>query len=450
MRPARDRGRRQRSQRASVGRREPGRRAGARARGRAHVRGRRSTTSACGATATSRGRRATRCRAARRRRGPVARAGLDPVRAGDAPRRPRRHRAGRAPQRDRWPCCGAAATSSMLVGFIGGDEHDGTLRLRTDRTLRAEAFLGGAVLAPGRAPRPPRRRRACGRRRSTTCSRPGLPMSARHPARAPTAPRTVGWCSWYHYFHDVTEADIRANLAIADRDGWPFDVFQVDDGYQSAIGDWLTTNDKFPSGVEALAADIARTGRTPGIWLAPFLVHPDSDGRPRAPRLDRPVHRRRARARRLGQRAVGRRDAHARHDEPRRARAPRGHGARARRAGVALPEARLHLRAELRRRLGRPVTHARAAGASRLRRDPPGRGRRRVHPRLRRAARLHRRRRRRHAHRPRRRAALGSRSPTRGTRPATSARSRRSATRSANVLHRGSCTGGCGSTTPTA
>ena len=65
-------------------------------------------------------------------------------------------------------------------------------------------------------------------------------MTRACPARA-GAPYQVGWCSWYHYFHDVTEADLRANLALAGE--WPFDVFQLDDGYQSAIGDWLTTND---------------------------------------------------------------------------------------------------------------------------------------------------------------------------------------------------------------
>ena len=85
----------------------------------------------------------------------------------------------------------------------------------------------------------------------------------------------VGWCSWYHYFERVTEDDIRANLALAEQ--WPFEVFQIDDGYQPAIGDWLTTNEKFPSTLDRLAADIARAGYRPGIWLAPFLAAPHSE-----------------------------------------------------------------------------------------------------------------------------------------------------------------------------
>jgi alpha-galactosidase len=97
--------------------------------------------------------------------------------------------------------------------------------------------------------------------------------AAAQPGRA-TAPFQVGWCSWYHYFDRVTEADIRANLARAAE--WPFDVFQIDDGYQAAIGDWLVTNEKFPSTLEQLAADIARAGHRPGLWLAPFVAAPDS------------------------------------------------------------------------------------------------------------------------------------------------------------------------------
>ena len=69
-------------------------------------------------------------------------------------------------------------------------------------------------------------------------------------------PFAVGWCSWYHFFETVTEADLRRNLAAAE--GWPFDVFQLDDGYQAAIGDWLATNAKFPSSLDTLASDVGR------------------------------------------------------------------------------------------------------------------------------------------------------------------------------------------------
>src|SRR5690606_26426046 len=52
--------------------------------------------------------------------------------------------------------------------------------------------------------------------------------------------------------------------------------FQLDDGFQRAIGDWLETNEKFPSDLAGLAGSIAAAGRVPGLWIAPFLVAPDS------------------------------------------------------------------------------------------------------------------------------------------------------------------------------
>ena len=104
------------------------------------------------------------------------------------------------------------------------------------------------------------------------CSRRGPESSA--PAARLAPRRRTRWCSWYHYFHDVTEADLRSNLARAG--DWPFEVFQLDDGFQAAIGDWLRINDDFPTAVDGIAAAIAAAGRTPGIWIAPFVAGPDS------------------------------------------------------------------------------------------------------------------------------------------------------------------------------
>jgi alpha-galactosidase len=93
------------------------------------------------------------------------------------------------------------------------------------------------------------------------------------------APRDVGtgWCSWYGYFLDVTEQDVLTNLAAADRLGLRVDTVQLDDGYQTGIGDWLTRKtDRFPSPLPELAGRISATGRAAGIWTAPFLVGADS------------------------------------------------------------------------------------------------------------------------------------------------------------------------------
>jgi alpha-galactosidase len=164
----------------------------------------------------------------------------------------------------------------LCVGFLGGSEHDGTVRARVEDgrvLLTAEAFLGGAVLAPGEVRRLHPIRLAEGSEAPELLEDWATAAGTAGGART-GGPDTVGWCSWYQYFHEVTEAQIRANLArSAD---WDFSVFQVDDGFQRAIGDWLLPNDRFPGGLDALAADIAATGVTPGVWLAPFLAAPDS------------------------------------------------------------------------------------------------------------------------------------------------------------------------------
>jgi alpha-galactosidase len=105
----------------------------------------------------------------------------------------------------------------------------------------------------------------------------------------------VGWCSWYHYFGKLSWADVLENLDIAarDRKSFPFDVFQVDDGYETDIGDWMSPKPGYPD-LGGLAQAIKRRKFKAGIWTAPFSAagtselfakHPDwmvqEDGRPK-------------------------------------------------------------------------------------------------------------------------------------------------------------------------
>lgn len=170
--------------------------------------------------------------------------------------------------------------SVVVAGFLGGWEHDGTFRVRCGRDDRdvievwVEAFLGGAVLEPDeRRELHPVWLGAGEADPSPLLEAWAAALGSAGAART-TGPYQVGWCSWYHYFHAVTEADLRSNLARAG--DWPFDVFQLDDGFQPAIGDWLATNERFPTELDGLAAAVAAAGRTPGIWLAPFLAGADS------------------------------------------------------------------------------------------------------------------------------------------------------------------------------
>ncbi len=87
-----------------------------------------------------------------------------------------------------------------------------------------------------------------------------------------------GWCSWYYYFQGISEDEAIANLdyLAEHRDAIPVDFVQIDDGYQAEIGDWLTTNEKFPHGMKWLADRIHERGFQAGLWLAPFLAGENS------------------------------------------------------------------------------------------------------------------------------------------------------------------------------
>jgi len=97
--------------------------------------------------------------------------------------------------------------------------------------------------------------------------RAGREMAAPVPARSPS-----GWCSWYRFGTKVSAGDVRRNVRALRELRVPLDVVQIDDGFQSMIGDWLTPAAGFPDGLAPLAREIRAEGCRPGLWLAPFIV----------------------------------------------------------------------------------------------------------------------------------------------------------------------------------
>jgi alpha-galactosidase len=77
------------------------------------------------------------------------------------------------------------------------------------------------------------------------------------------------WCSWYSLYTAIDEK-ILSNV-FNELGDLPFDVLQIDDGWQVKIGDW-EANSKFPSGMKNLADKIKSTGRRAGLWLAPLIA----------------------------------------------------------------------------------------------------------------------------------------------------------------------------------
>ncbi|MEF2277259.1 glycoside hydrolase family 36 protein [Deinococcus sp. YIM 134068] len=98
----------------------------------------------------------------------------------------------------------------------------------------------------------------------------GANMGARSPA-----PLRV-WCSWYSYYRGVTLEHMLENARLAREHGLPFDVFQLDDGFQADLGDWFDASDGFGGHARDLPARLGELGFRAGLWLAPFLVGPHS------------------------------------------------------------------------------------------------------------------------------------------------------------------------------
>ena len=97
-------------------------------------------------------------------------------------------------------------------------------------------------------------------------------------ARVPAEPPPAQWTHWYHYFNSITEDLFIDNLKTIDKINKiiPYKIVQLDDGYQSAWGDWTTCNAKFPHGMPYLSQSITEKGYKSGLWLAPFVVDPRS------------------------------------------------------------------------------------------------------------------------------------------------------------------------------
>ncbi|WP_429034608.1 glycoside hydrolase family 36 protein [Aeromonas media] len=102
-------------------------------------------------------------------------------------------------------------------------------------------------------------------------------IEAEHPSLVGEVPtRPSGWCSWYHYYANVSAEDIRENLAERAARFPALRYVQIDDGYQARMGDWLTPSPKFEQGVAALAREIRTAGCEPALWVAPFIAEPGS------------------------------------------------------------------------------------------------------------------------------------------------------------------------------
>ena len=86
--------------------------------------------------------------------------------------------------------------------------------------------------------------------------------------------KIFGYTSWYNYYQNINEEIILRDLKALDN---RFNLFQIDDGYETFVGDWFDIDPKkFPNGLEPIVKEIHNRGFKAGIWLAPFVAEKKS------------------------------------------------------------------------------------------------------------------------------------------------------------------------------
>ncbi len=88
-------------------------------------------------------------------------------------------------------------------------------------------------------------------------------------------PKIFGYTSWYNYYQNIDEEILLRDLGALDA---RFNLFQIDDGYETKVGDWLSVDPKkFPHGLEQIVKIVHEKGLKAGIWLAPFVAEAESE-----------------------------------------------------------------------------------------------------------------------------------------------------------------------------
>lgn len=84
-----------------------------------------------------------------------------------------------------------------------------------------------------------------------------------------------GYTTWYNYYQNINEEIILRDLSSLDDS---YNLFQIDDGYATAVGDFISIDKtKFPNGLKTVVDKIHQSSKLAGIWLAPFIAEEKSE-----------------------------------------------------------------------------------------------------------------------------------------------------------------------------
>lgn len=164
-----------------------------------------------------------------------------------------------------------AQREALLLGFLSADRWLGQIYVqRHQGAVAACALLDGFVLEPGMQVSAPPLLVAIGAQEhlpSMYSEAVGREQGARHTVTIPTCWSGIDASS---AASTVATAQIQTVAAVAAT--VPVDVIQVEERFQTDVGDWLGGDHHFARTVTTLAAQIRAVGCRPGLWLAPFAV----------------------------------------------------------------------------------------------------------------------------------------------------------------------------------
>lgn len=93
-----------------------------------------------------------------------------------------------------------------------------------------------------------------------------------------TNKKLYGYSSWYNRYQDINEECCLKDLEHCTTIFQQGDLFQIDDGWEPFIGDWLQEDTKkFPHGMKYMVDQIHEKGLKAGLWLAPFVAEEKSE-----------------------------------------------------------------------------------------------------------------------------------------------------------------------------
>jgi alpha-galactosidase len=159
---------------------------------------------------------------------------------------------------------------TQVFAFTSCARFSGRFQIRGS-SLQAIVDCEGLTLDRGRSWPLEELMVASGRDRSALLADVAVRLARNHrPLRTGQPP--TGWCSWYCFGPNVTAQQVLDNLNVIAKSMPSLKYIQIDDGYQSAMGDWLDTGAGFGGSVRTVLSEIRRRGFEPAIWVAPFIA----------------------------------------------------------------------------------------------------------------------------------------------------------------------------------